>query len=266
MTQPTAARRAATPRRKGPVVLLAAVAAVLSIALTACTPEEFQQWWVQQGNPPMAEPELSRAAAGATKFWEEVGRRNRFSHSVSSIDAALAARMTPTSWRPGCPVPLSELRYLKLSYMDFSGAERTGELVVHRDAVDVAVAMFRLMWEENFPIASLRLVDDFGGDDDASMAANNTSAFNCRYVAGTTRWSNHATGRAIDINPIQNPWVSSRGVEPPAGAAFTDRSSVRPGMLVAGSPAVRVADYVGWGWGGRWSSSKDYQHLSASGN
>jgi hypothetical protein len=149
--------------------------------------------------------------------------------------------------------------------MEFAGAERTGELVVHRDAVDVVVALVRAMWEEGFPIASMRLVDDFGGDDDASMAANNTSAFNCRTVAGTSRWSEHALGRALDINPVQNPYVSSGGIEPAAGAAFANRAVVRPGMLVAGSPAINVVDFVGWGWGGRWSSAKDYQHISASG-
>jgi hypothetical protein len=241
------------------------VALVVALGAASCTPEEFQRWWVDQGNAPLAEPQLSEAAAGATAFWAEVARRNRFSHSVSPIDAALAARMTPTSWRPGCPVLLPDLRLLRLSHMDFGGTERTGELVVHRDAVDVVVALFRAIWEEGFPIASMRLVDDFGGDDDASMAANNTSAFNCRRVAGTDRWSEHAYGRAVDINPVQNPYVSSRGVEPAAGAAWLNRADVRPGMLVAGSRAINVVDWVGWGWGGRWTSARDYQHVSASG-
>ena len=244
------------------VVLLVAASALLG---AACQPQEFQSWWVQQGNEPLAEPGLSRAAEGATRFWAEVARRSRFTHSVAGIDPALAARMTPASWRPGCPVSLAELRLVTLSHMDFRGAERTGQLVVHRNAVDVTVAMFRAMWEEGFPIHSMRLIDEFGGSDAASMEANNTSAFNCRTVAGTTRFSEHAWGTAIDVNPVQNPYVSSAGVEPAAGAPYVDRSNVRAGMLVEGGAAINVVDFVGWGWGGRWRSVKDYQHVSASG-
>lgn len=242
----------------------AALLAVLGIT-ASCTPAQFQRWWVGRGNPPMAEPELSRAAAGAASFWAEVGRRNRFTYSMSTIGPGLAARMTPTSWRPGCPVPLSQLRYLRLSHLGFDGREHLGELVVHVDAVVPVIAAFRALWNERFPIARMQLVDDFGGNDDASMAADNTSAFNCRTVAGTGRWSEHAYGRAVDINPIENPWVSGGSVSPPAGASFAFRSVVRPGMFLSGSPAVRAFTDLGWGWGGYWGSSKDYQHFSASG-
>ncbi|MGI9577953.1 MAG: M15 family metallopeptidase [Microthrixaceae bacterium] len=245
-------------------VLLAAVV-VLAVSAVSCTPEEYQRWWVGQGNQALGEPELSRSAAGATVFWEEVARRARFSHSVSPIDGSLAARMTPSSWRPGCPVALGDLRLVRIAHLDFSGTERTGALIVHHDAVKVVVALFQAMWDDRFPVASMRLVDDFGGDDDASMAANNTSAFNCRTVAGSSRWSEHAYGRAVDINPVQNPYVSGARVEPAAGAAYVDRTNRRPGMLLAGSPAMNVIDFVGWGWGGRWNSFKDYQHVSASG-
>jgi hypothetical protein len=98
------------------------------------------------------------------------------------------------------------------------------------------------------------------------MAANNTSAFNCRFVSGTARWSEHAYGRAIDINPVQNPYVSSSGrASPPAGAAYVDRSRRAPGMIHAGDAVVRAFAAVGWGWGGSWRGVKDYQHFSASG-
>jgi poly-gamma-glutamate synthesis protein (capsule biosynthesis protein) len=112
----------------------------------------------------------------------------------------------------------------------------------------------------------LRLVDDFGGSDDASMAVDNTSAFNCRPVAGTTRWSQHAYGRAIDINPLRNPYVEPGRVSPVEGAAYADRSDVRPGMIVEGGPVVAAFDALGWGWGGRWAGGADYQHFSAAGN
>ena len=111
----------------------------------------------------------------------------------------------------------------------------------------------------------MQLVDDFGGDDAASMAANNTSAFNCRTVAGSARWSEHAYGTAIDINPVQNPYVAGSAVDPPAGSEYLDRANVRPGMMVSGGVGVNVFRFVGWGWGGDWSSAKDYQHVSLRG-
>jgi hypothetical protein len=238
---------------------------VAAFAVTACTPAQYQAWWTSQGNPPLAEPELSRRAAEATAYWNEMARRDRFVWAQSTITPALAARMTPTSWRAGCPVPLSSLRYLHLSHMGFDGTERRGEMVVHRDEVNRVAIAFKLMWDDNVPIQRMRLVDDFGGSDDASMAANNTHGFNCRRVAGTTRWSEHAYGRAIDINPVQNPYVSGSTVLPPAGAGYLDRGNVRPGMLVAGGPAVRAWKTVGWYWGGDWQSLKDYQHVSSTG-
>jgi hypothetical protein len=248
-------------RRLGLVVL----AVLLAAAATGCTPQQFQAWWTSQGRPPLREPELSAMADAATRYWAEVARRNRFVFEVRPIDAALAARMTPTSWRPGCPVGLGDLRYVWVSHMGMDGTERVGELVVHRDTVAALAGVFRHIWDEAFPVERMRLVDDYGGDDDASMAANNTSAFNCRRVAGTTRWSEHAFGRAIDINPVQNPYVRGGRVDPPAGRAYVDRGHVRAGMLVAGGPVVGAFRFVGWGWGGDWSSGKDYQHVSAGG-
>jgi hypothetical protein len=167
------------------------------------------------------------------------------------------------SWRPGCPVPLEDLRYLRVSHVDFGGAAHTGELVVHADAADPTIEVFRRLYEQRFPIRSMRLVDDFGGSDDASMAADNTSAFNCRAVTGGTGWSRHAYGRAIDLNPVENPYVRGGTVLPPAGRGFLDRSPARPGMAEAG--AVAAFEAVGWSWGGSFSAGPDYQHFSADG-
>lgn len=251
--------------RAGARRLAAGLALVACCVAVGCTPSQFQAWWVSQGNAPLREPQLSEAAAAATRYWDELARRDRFRFGIAPIDARLAARMSPSSWRPGCPVPLSSLRYLHVSYMGMDGSERTGELVVHRDVANVVVMAFKVMWDDGFRIDRMRLVDDFGGDDDASMAANNTSAFNCRRVAGTSTWSQHSYGRAIDINPVQNPYVSGTTVSPPSGAAYRNRSDVRPGMVVRNGPAHSAFARIGWGWGGEWSSSKDYQHFSANG-
>ena len=170
------------------------------------------------------------------------------------------------SWRTGCPVPLESLRLLTVSHWDFDGNHLQGELVVHAAVADDIVTVFRRIHEARFPIQQLRLVDDFGGDDDRSMAANNTSAFNCRQATGSSRWSEHAYGRAVDINPVQNPYVTRSGaVLPPEGAAYTKRDPATPGLITAGGPVVAAFRAIGWGWGGNWSSGKDYQHFSASG-
>jgi hypothetical protein len=179
------------------------------------------------------------------------------------IDAPTRSRMA-SSWRAGCPVPLEDLRLLSLDHWGFDGGIHRGELVVHRDQVGQVLYVMRQLFDARFPIERMQLVDVYGGDDDRSMAANNTSAFNCRAVSGRPGvWSQHAYGWAVDVNPVQNPYVSGGRVSPPAGAGFVNRSARRPGMVENG--AVQAFASVGWGWGGNWTSSKDYQHFSATG-
>lgn len=184
--------------------------------------------------------------------------------TVRRIDPALRARMR-YSWRAGCPVPLSDLRHLAVSYVDFDGRRRTGELVVHREVARQVVEVFRQIYEAGYPIRQMRLVDDFGGSDEASMAADNTSAFNCRRSTGASRWSEHAYARAIDINPRENPYVNEATVLPPAGAAFLDRDRRVPGLIVGAGPVTRAFEAAGWTWGGQYQTLKDYQHFSLGG-
>jgi D-alanyl-D-alanine carboxypeptidase len=182
----------------------------------------------------------------------------------ATIAPAPAGRMT-SSWRPGCPVTLRDLRLLTLTHWGFDGEVRRGELVVHEDQARAVKEVFRALFGARFPIKRMRLVDVYGGDDDRSMAANNTSGFNCRTVEGSSSWSEHAYGRAIDINPIQNPAVEGRRVSPPAGAHYLDRSGRSKGLIRADDAVVRAFAAIGWGWGGYWTSFKDYQHFSATG-
>jgi hypothetical protein len=185
--------------------------------------------------------------------------------SVQRIDEQTRQRMS-ASYRDGCPVPLSDLRLVSLRHWGFDGRTHIGELVLHADATDAVVRVFGDAYAAKFPVERIRLVDEYGADDDRSMAANNTSAYNCRTVAGTSTYSQHAYGRALDVNPVQNPWVSRSGaVEPPAGAAYRDRADVRPGMVVRGGVVHEAFTREGWGWGGDFSTSKDYQHFSANG-
>jgi hypothetical protein len=188
-----------------------------------------------------------------------------FRGSIARIDAAQAKRMTGVSWRPSCPVPLRDLRILSLSHRRFDGRVGTGRLVVHEDVARDVLAVFRRLYEARFPIRRMTPVDAYGGSDFRSIEADNTSAFNCRRVEGTSRWSEHAYGRALDLNPIENPYVSGGSTSHRASVPYLDRSRRRPGMAYEGGSAVRAFDAIGWGWGGRWTSVRDYQHFSASG-
>lgn len=170
-----------------------------------------------------------------------------------------------SSWRPGCPVALSDLSYLTVTYRGFDGADHQGELVVASSVAGDVVAIFGELYDADYPIASLRLVDDFGGSDDASMAANNSSAFNCRPVTGGGGFSEHSYGTAIDLNPIQNPYLSGTLVLPQQGRRFVARDPA-PGVIEPGDAVVTAFARHGWTWGGDWSGPVDYQHFSLSGH
>jgi hypothetical protein len=167
------------------------------------------------------------------------------------------------SWRAGCPVPLADLRYVTVSHWTFDGTATTGELVVHADLAEGVVGVFRTLFDVGYPVALMRLVDDFAADDDASMAANNTSAFNCRAVTGGSGWSEHSYGRALDLNPVQNPYVRGSTVLPPAGARYVGRPD-EAGVLHAGDAVVTAFAAAGWSWGGAWTRPTDYQHFSTT--
>ena len=185
-----------------------------------------------------------------------------FHGTQRSVPEALAVRMREHSWRQGCPTPIADLVYVRLSHYGYDGAVHEGELVIHKELAPEVLAIFRALFDRRFPVEKMKVIDDYQGDDDASMADNNTSAFNCRFVAGKPGvFSMHSRGRAVDVNPRTNPMVVDSAILPPAGAAFLDRKSNAPGILRAGDPTVREFTRRGWSWGGDWTSMKDYQHF-----
>ncbi len=189
-------------------------------------------------------------------------RAAHFEGRVERIDLPTAARMIGASWRPGCPVGLEHLRYVTVRYWGYDRRMHLGELVVHSSVAAEIVAAFRKLFDARFPIARMRLVDDYGADDDRSTMANNTSAFNCRPATGSTRWSRHAYGLAVDLNPVQNPYVYSDGhVLDPKAERFLNRSLHDPGMIHDGDVVVRAFAAMRWRWGGHFRSIKDYQHF-----
>ena len=181
--------------------------------------------------------------------------------SAMEIPDSVFERMKGRSYPENASIPLSDLRYLRLSYVDFEGGHRHGEMVCNKVIADDLVAIFKALYEASYPIASIRLVDDFDGSDAASMAADNTSCFNYRSVPGTKELSRHSRGMAVDVNPLENPFVRSRGVLPPEGAEYADRSRDFPHKIDHDDLCYKVFRSHGFSWGGDWAGRKDYQHF-----
>lgn len=198
-----------------------------------------------------------------------------FESETSEIPAAVRHRMDGVSMQPGCPVGFDDLRYLRVSYWTFDSAPATGELVVHRDVADDVTGVFRRLYDARFPIRRMTLVDDFGraddradgADDFASIEADNTSAFNCRLRTGSAaEYSQHSYGTAVDVNPLENPYVSAGGTTAhKRSRPYLDRGTTAAGVISADGAAVEAFGSVGWVWGGTWSGARDFQHFSRNG-
>lgn len=174
----------------------------------------------------------------------------------------MKARMRGVTWHKELPSPgLDELRLLEIPYLDFAGAEQLGGLVTTSRLAEQILQIFARLRDIDFPIASIRPMVDFGGDDGLSMTANNSSCFNARRIMNSDRLSAHSYGSAIDINPVQNPVVRDGIVRPDLGARYLDRDDARPGMFVSGGAALEIFLDAGWKWGGDWTNPKDYHHF-----
>lgn len=190
--------------------------------------------------------------------------RAAFRGEVAPVPASVRARMDGVSWKgddPRCP-RWDALAHLRVDHVTFDGGVGQGELVVAAAIAGQARELFAVLYRLGFPIRQICLVDDFAASDDASMSADNSSAFNFRLIAGTQLLSNHALGRAIDINPVENPWRRPDKLLPAEGAAFADRTAIRPGMFVRPSPVLGRIDELGFEWGGDWRHAFDDHHFA----
>jgi hypothetical protein len=170
------------------------------------------------------------------------------------------------SWHRGCPVPISGLRLIKMTYWGFDKHPHQGQLVVNAKVAGDVVKVFKRLYAAHYPIRRMELVDKYKGSDFASIEADNTSAFNCRNATGSSSWSQHAFGLAIDVNTCENPYVTAGGgVAHKHCVKYRDRSRHDPGVIHKGDVVYRAFTSIGWGWGGLWNGARDYQHFSSSG-
>ena len=169
--------------------------------------------------------------------------------------------ITGVTFHDTTPFGYDYLTYLTVTHVNFYGESMLGHLIVAAHIGYEVLDIFREIYEGRFPIHSIKLIDHFGASDYYSMAANNSHAFNFRYIAGTTTISRHGFGVAIDINPVQNPYIRGDTIWPAAGAEYLDRSYVRPGMIVPGDVVYNAFVSRGWTWGGHWTWPRDYHHF-----
>lgn len=183
---------------------------------------------------------------------------------IYRIPEPVRAHMHGRSFHPEdarCPA-LDALRLVRVEHVSFAGSTQSGELIVHHSLAHELLEIFAELYALRFPIASILRIDHFDGDDERSMAANNCSAFNFRVIQGTQTLSRHALGHAVDINPVQNPWLRDARVDPEAGRAYLDRTHVRPGMIVANGAVLEAFKGRGWTWGGEHPRHPDYHHFN----
>lgn len=243
----------------------------LLVVSTACEPEQVQQFRAAKGLPALSDEDAVRAAEYFTRIEEEIARRRRFVGTISTVDEARLG----LSWRPGCPVAPRDLRLLTLSYWGMDGTERVGELIVHGWIAERMVGVFRTLWEEKFPINRMETPERWARPEDFTPGGeyiqkppsvdtiNNTYGFFCRPATGGSAWSMHSFGLAIDINPVENPYLRGSTLIPLNGDL--DRRAPRNGKILRGSVPVQSMGRAGMIWGGDWRTLKDYMHFSPNG-
>ena len=196
-----------------------------------------------------------------------------FQSSVGSLSAPVRAQLKHGAWHRGCPVALWQLRILTVSYRSFDGNSHTGQLVVNRSAAAPLARVFHQLYRLRFPIRHMDLRDSYGPANSRPTDGDVSGSFECREAVpspcvggrGTGTWSEHAYGEAVDLNPVENPYVGCGQSRDPSSRRYFNRARQRPGMV---TPAVvRAFRSIGWGWGGSWAgATKDYMHFSASGH
>ncbi len=229
--------------------------------------EQKEQESVREARERAARLEAYRTCSSGTLIEDILSKEETNSlFYASEIPAEVFERMNGVSYVDNDDIALSDLRYLRMLYVGFDGQPHVGEMVVNAQIADTVLEIFRILYDSGYQIEKMRLIDDYGGDDDASCLDNNTSCFNYRVVEGSTNLSRHAYGMAIDINPFYNPYVTYEdGIEnisPEGSEPYADRSADFPHKIGGeGDLCLELFEERGFTWGGDWRTLKDYQHF-----
>lgn len=259
-------------------------AAVAFAALVACTSSTAADL---AADPPTGVPEATSATGASTgptgttsgstspSPAAEVSEpdRTRFAGRILRIPAAMELEMATTTWREGCPVPLEDLRLLRFNYRGFDGEIKRGPMVVNESVAEDVLWVFGRLFEAGFPMKRVGLSREFREsrwEEKPDSRRSVTASFNCRVVitpAGPgDEFSQHSYGLAVDVNPLQNPYVREDGwVRNRFARPYVDRTRALPGMIHEGDVVVRSFAAIGWAWGGHWSGGKDFMHFSLAG-
>ncbi|WP_432408208.1 M15 family metallopeptidase [Wukongibacter sp. M2B1] len=222
--------------------------------------KENNEQYEQVNEMPQNKESLEEPVDEATNEAIDEDIIDSFTHEP--LPEIITNKIKGVSWKEGAPVTLDDLSYVRVTYWGFDDKEHIGELVVHKKVAEEITQIFKELYDAKFPIDKIRLIDEYEANDDLSMDDNNTSAFCFREVAeseGTL--SKHSYGIAIDINPVQNPFIKGDRVSPVDGKEYTDRENLRKGMIVKDDICYRAFKKRGWIWGGEWKTLKDYQHF-----
>lgn len=190
-----------------------------------------------------------------------------FASNIKSIDDNYAKEMKGISHHEGCPVPLSDLQIVNIKYLGFDDAVHYGDIIVHNEVALEVSKIFEELFEIKYPIKQITPIEKYNGSDFDSIEADNTSAFNCRKATGNNKYSKHSYGKAIDINPLENPYIYSDGkISHKASSEYItrvlkDSTAENKAILLSSSEAVKIFKKYGWKWGGDWKNIKDYQHF-----
>lgn len=229
-----------------------------------------KQRQTSEQSEPLQQPQGTEMAAqdtddkdSGTEQVERIDVESRF--YVSEIPDDIFEKMQGRSYKADCTVPREDLRYVHVLHTDFEGKTKEGELVVNKAIAEDVCDIFEKLYEADYPIDKIRLVDEYDADDEASMSDDNSSAFNFRFISHTTKISKHGLGMAVDINTLYNPYVKTvdgkLSIEPANAADYVDRSVDFPHKIDHDDLCYQLFIEHGFTWGGDWTHSKDYQHF-----
>ena len=181
--------------------------------------------------------------------------------TAKDIPAEIADKIDGVTYHKNDSITIADLAYLEVLHIDFDGKSAKGELICNKKLAKEILHIFKDLYDKKYAIEKLRLADEYGGDDDRIMADNNSSCFNYRVIFGTKTISLHGLGRAIDINPLYNPYIVNGKIMPDNATPFADRDKDFPHKIDKNDVCFKVFKSYGWLWGGDWTDSKDYQHF-----